>query len=443
MLTTRRKLTALFLAATIAGCGGGSESSSPAGTTSTAAPAALSVPPQTVAPAALSVPPQSIPPAVVSVPQQTVSTVPAETDPSPPPDGSHVLLDLPLSGKDPARIDYQALPALGGTHALVSPIDSARTFQLHSYLTHHDGMFWAMWSHGVPGDTPGPLEDEPGQEVLYSTSKDGVNWGPARTLSGAPRDGYAFIARGFWIRNGELLALAANFKGKGAFGVNKDLQLQAFAWDRDTREWRLRETLYRDAINNFSPERLASGEWLMSRRDTRYNVYMLAGGDASIGDWLSIPVVKRLEVPGFVPDEPIWWEQGDSSLVSLFRDNAESKRIFFSTSNDSARTWTMPVKTNFPNATSKLFALKTGTGCRVLILNANPGVGRRDLHLATSQDGLVFRQLYSLSIPSPISTLQYPHAIEYDNALYITFSRGKSSIELLRVPLTGELAQCR
>jgi hypothetical protein len=397
-------LTAVFVVAASAGCGGASESASAAATA----------------------------PAVPSV------TAPPVTDASPPPDGSRVLLDLPASGKDPARIQYDALPTLSGTPTLLSPPDG--TFQLHSYLTHHDGAFWAMWSNGAPGIAS---EDEPGQQVLYSTSVDGVNWKPARTLSGTPREGYAFIARGFWVRNGELLALAANFKGQGAFGVNKELQLQAFGWDQSAQEWRMRGTVYQDAINNFPPERLASGQWLMTRRDSRYSVYMLIGGEPGIGDWVSVPVVKRLEIPGFLPDEPIWWAQDDGSLVSLYRDNSESNRIFFSNSGDSARTWTTPVKTNFPNATSKLFALKTSTGCRILILNANPSVGRRDLHLATSKDGLVFRQLYTLPVTATNSTVQYPHAIEYEKALYITYSRSKASIELLRISLTDELAQCR
>jgi hypothetical protein len=443
MRTIGSRLVALLLAAAAVGCGGGGESSSAAETSPTAALAALNSTPVLADPSAPPVAAPSEPTAATgSEPPVAAPSEPVPTNTAPPPDGSHVLLDLPVSGKDPAQIQYAALPSLGGTHAVISPTDPTKTFQLHSYLAHHDGVFWAMWSHGVPGTVWG--EDEPGQEIQYSTSPDGVNWTPARSLSGAPLEGYAFIARGFWVRNGELLALGANFKGKGAFGVNKELKLQAFGWDPAAQEWRPRGTLYENAINNFAPQRMASGEWLMSRRDARFNVYMLVGGEPALSDWLSIPVIQRMEVPGFVPDEPIWWEQDDQSLVSLYRDNMESGRIFWSTSKDSARTWTTPVKTNFPNATSKLFALKTSSGCRVLILNGNPAVGRRDLHLATSKDGLVFRQLYKLSIPPPDISVQYPHAIEHGNALYITYSRAKTAIEVLRIPLTtGALAQCR
>src|SRR6185503_6103858 len=159
-------------------------------------------------------------------------------------------------------------------------------------------------------------------------------------------------------------ALAANFKGKGAFGVNKELQLQAFAWDPATRAWRFRAVLFHDAINNFAPQRTPSGQWMMTRRDTRYNVYMLRGGEPDLANWVSTLVMKRLDAfPGFIPDEPIWYPQDDSSLVSLYRDNNSTGRIFISTSPGEAQPWTMPIKTNFPNATSKIYSLKTTSWC--------------------------------------------------------------------------------
>ena len=37
-----------------------------------------------------------------------------------------------------------------------------------------------------------------------------------------------------------------------------------------------------------------------------------------------------------------------------------------------------------------------------------------------------------------VASLQYPHAIEYDEQLWIAFSRNKKQTELLRVPL-GEV----
>lgn len=343
---------------------------------------------------------------------------------------SPLLLDLPAVGADPTKIDHARLPPIKGAHAVVSPQDATWKFALHNYLVHHEGRYWCMWSQGPP------VEDEPSQHIRYATSADGLTWSAPRILAGPPKDGYAYIARGFWVRDGELLALAAHFKGKGAFGVNKELQLQALAWDKKTQAWQPRGLVFADAINNFPPQRLPTGAWMMTRRDSRFNVFMLVGGVKALDDWQSHPVVGRRQVKGFSPDEPIWYAQPDKSLVALYRDNGGSGRLFRSFSTDAGKTWTTPTLTNFPNATSKLFSLGMSDGTRVLLSNANPAVGRRQLHLSLSADGLVFTGMALLAIPSAKpATLQYPHAIEHDGHLLVAFSRNKSQIEILKVPL--------
>lgn len=341
-----------------------------------------------------------------------------------------IVLNLPGSGTDPAQIDYAALPQLSGTHALISPVDATLKFQLHNYLIHHAGRFWCMWSQGPP------VEDEPSQSIRYATSDDGLTWSQSKPLTQPPAEGYAYIARGFWLRDGELLALVAHFKGKGAFGVNKELQLRALAWDETSSGWKDKGLVFDNAINNFPPQQLPGGEWLMTRRDSRFNVFVLIGGRRSIDDWQSYPVVARQAVKGFSPDEPIWWPLSDDKLVALYRDNGGSSRLFRSFSTDRGRTWTTPVLTNFPNATSKIFSLRTSKGDRLLISNANPGVGRRQLHVSLSEGGSTFHRMAQLAIPSDKpATLQYPHAIEHEGHLLIAYSRNKGAIELLNVPL--------
>jgi len=369
------------------------------------------------------------------------------------------ILDLPGTGTDPAAIDYEALPRLKGTlaivnHAALGP--HARTpdmidvvdlrLNLHNYLAYHDGKFWCIWSDGPK------VEDEPTQEIKYATSKDGLIWSVAKSVTGTPAAPYAFIARGLWVRDGELLALGAHYKGKGAFGADKELQLQAFVWDPATDQWKFKGKLYDDAINNFAPQPLASGEWIVTRRDSRFNVTMMIGGRKALDDWQVYPVVQIGEIKGFRPDEPIIWTLPDQTLQALFRDNGGSSRLFHSTSSDQGRTWSGPALSNFPNATSKLFSLETSRGYRVLLLNANPKVARRELYLALSEDGKTFTRLARLDVPTPppvseavlrinqkfragIASLQYPHAIEHDGHLLIALSRLKTQTEVFRVPL--------
>lgn len=351
------------------------------------------------------------------------------------PDKPEVVLKLNGTVTDPTLINYEELPKLTGEHAVVCPVTDALKFQLHNYLIHHDGKYWCLFSHGPE------VEDVPTQFVSYATSDDGLKWSAAKPVMPAPKSPYAYIARGFWLRNDELLVLVAHYRDKGAFGVNKELKLEAYVWDKGSDSWKFKTVLYEDAINNFAPQKLTNGEWLMTRRDARFNVYMLAGGVKSLEDWQSFPVVKRLEVPKFSPDEPFWWQLPDGRLHGLFRDNGGSSRLYQSFSSDSGRTWSRPKISNFPNSSSKCYPLRLASGQWAMISNANPKWGRRELHLSLSDDGLTFSKMARLVIPSKVATtFQYPHAIERDGHLLIAFSQKKQQTEVLKVPMKSILA---
>jgi hypothetical protein len=343
------------------------------------------------------------------------------------------MLNLPGSGVDETKIDYANLPPLKGQHAVVCPYDDEWQLQLHNYLLHHDGKFWCMWSCGPK------VEDLPTQYVRYATSTDGLKWEAPKSLSGPPAEGRAYIARGFWLRDGELLGLAASYKGKGAFGVDKDLKLVAFVYDKSGDTWREKGIVFENAINNFTPQKLSTGDWMTTRRDARFNVTMLIGGVKALNDWRVVPVVDRMvaiRTSKFSPDEPVWWDLTDGTLIGAIRDNGGSQRLFRTVSKDHGETWSFPEKTNYPNATSKLFTLLTSRGYRVLVSNANPAIGRREMHLGISDDGVTFTRLARLDIPSPkATTFQYPHVIEHEGSLFIAFSNKKNITEVLKVSL--------
>jgi hypothetical protein len=101
-----------------------------------------------------------------------------------------------------------------------------------------------MWSDG-PG-----IEDQVGQRVKFATSADGLKWSEPRFITpvvpGSGPDsphygkrtdqGMRWISRGFWKREGELLALASLDEAAGFFG--KSLELRAFRFHKAAGEWR-------------------------------------------------------------------------------------------------------------------------------------------------------------------------------------------------------------
>lgn len=348
-----------------------------------------------------------------------------QVDPAP-------MLDLSATGTDPGKIDFDQLPRVPSRHAVVSDVrdEGGNRVNQHAYLAFFAGRFWAMWSDG-PGESHGPGRvpghDRAGQRVSFSTSKDGLDWTDIQDLSGPPQDGFGYIARGFWKRDGELLALASYYRAPGYPG--KGLRLDAYRWDERRARWEPAGMVQDDTLNNFPPKKLPNGQWMMSRRDHLREVTVLVGGVKAVNDWEIQPLATYRGQQK--PEEPYWYTLPDEkSLVGLFRDNGGSKRLLRAFSKDNGRSWSKLTRTNFPDATSKFNVLRTSFGFYVLISNANPR--RRDpLTLSVSRDGLVYTQMFYLVGGRHVD---YPHVIEHDGSLFISFSGAKQTVEVLKVP---------
>jgi hypothetical protein len=350
--------------------------------------------------------------------------------------GSPTMLAGPWVPADPRAIDFARLPKIPSQHAVVSDVLGAGGHRVnqHNYLEFFAGRFWAMWSDG-PGESRGPGKvpghDRADQHVSFATSPDGLAWGAIGNLTGRPDPGYGWIARGFWVREGKLLALASRYEAPGYAGPGLSLQ----AWELTATappQWRHLGLVFDDALNNFSPQRLPSGEWMMSRRDGRQNVHFLVGGVAGFDRWTSYPAAAYKQ-SSERPEEPYWWVLPDRrSIVALYRDNSRSGFLLRGYSTDNGRTWSPPVRTNFPDATSKFSGVRLPDGRYVLVSNSNPK--KRDpLTLALSRDGLVFTAMGYLVGGRHVD---YPHVIAHGGFLYVAFATAKSTVEVLRVRVT-------
>jgi hypothetical protein len=354
----------------------------------------------------------------------------------------------------PHEIDFDNLPKIPVIASVVSDVRaggvdhqsfteamSSGGVNQHSYLTFFDDKFWVMWSDG-PG-----VEDRVGQVVKYATSPDGVNWTAPMFLANYPEDsgpdsphyntrseeGFRWISRGFWQRDGELLALASLDEAAGFFGPS--LELRAFKWDKNAEAWQDIGVVCDNAINNFPPKRLPTGEWMMSRRRSDYKtrgVEFLVGGVEALNQWESFPVLgSSTELDA---EEPYWWILPDGkSMMALFRDNRRSGYLYRSFSVDNGRTWSTPVQTNFPDARSKFNGLRLSDGRYILVSNPNPE--KRDpMSLAISDDGMVFTKLGYLTGGRHID---YPHVIEHEGYLYVVFAGSvKQMIEVVKVKIS-------
>lgn len=342
--------------------------------------------------------------------------------------------------KDPHQIDFDQLPKIPVEHTVVSDVTPEGVNQ-HNYLAYHDNRYWLMWSDG-PG-----VEDRVGQVVKYSTSPDGLNWEAPKYLTPYPEgsepesphyntrtdQGLRWISRGFWEYEGEFLALASLDEAAGFFGPS--LSLHAFKWNKESQSWEPHGVVMDNAINNFPPKKLPSGEWLMSRRSFDYverGVDFMVGAEERFNQWEVYPVFgtsTHLEA-----EEPYWWILPDNkNLMALFRDNRKSGYLYRSFSTDNGRTWSSPVQTNFPDARSKFHGLRLQDGRYVLVSNSN--YKKRDpLTLAISEDGMVFTKMGYLVGGRHID---YPHVLEHNGYLLIAFAGdAKQKIEVVKVKVS-------
>lgn len=383
-----------------------------------------------------------------------VTVVAGAADPYPDPvtnPSSPLMLAGDWVPPDPAKIDFRRLPVIPSEHAIVHDVrdQNGNRVNQHNYLAFYDGRFWAMWSDG-PGQPHAKLVKKfgnhrnfmpghdgipgPGQEpnkVLGATSLDGLTWSEPFDIAGEPAPKHGWFARGFWIRDGKMLALASQFQPPGFEGPG--LSLQAFELRTvEPPVWKHLGLVCDDALNNFPPKKLPTGEWMVSRRNGAWETFSMIGGVKAIDDWTQIPIVGTVGKGGFKPDEPIWWELPDKNIAFLFRDNSRGGFLFRAFSTDNARSWSEPVRTNFPDATSKFSGCRLTDGRYVLVSNAKPGV-RDPLVLSVSADGLVFRQMGVLVAGRHVD---YPHVIEHGDHLFVAFASAKQSVEVLKIKLT-------
>ncbi len=327
----------------------------------------------------------------------------------------------------------------GRTSTVVRGEENVSGFNLHSYIAYHEGKFWAIWSQSKVG------EEDPDQHIRYASSADGHTWSKAATLVADPDgpEGPArWIARGVYVDGGKLTALAAYIESadygmRGKETVWKNLRLMRFEWDG--RAWQDKGMFAGNCMNNFPPERLG-GTLALVCRDSDMKVGMALS--ESPGAWKVTPL--EAAPPYDKMDEPTFYATSGSEVHMIIRDNSKSGYLLRALSRDAGKTWTPPVRTNFPDATSKNYPGKLRNGWYFLINNPNPK--KRDpLAISFSPDGWQFEKSLAIRKGAPerrfagrakgSGSLQYPHAIEHAGSLWVIYATNKEDIEVTEIPL--------
>lgn len=346
-----------------------------------------------------------------------------------PPDFPHDPADLAV---DPARLlepDKLAQAAVE-SQTIFSAKEGEWQFNMHPFLVHFEGRFWAMWSSGRVD------EDSSSQLIRYATSLDGRTWSEPRTLAHDP-DGEAgpfrWMPGGLEVREGRLYAYGTLHKGTDKKGTHwQEARLHRFRWEG--KSWLDEGSIASDSLIYYPPMKNPGGDAeILVRRTSTAHIFTVLWSPAT-NRW------EETELPGYVlpnyrMSETSHYIGPDGVVHLIIRDQGRSEKLYHSVSLDRGRTWTVPVQTNYPDAVSKNFSKRLSNGWCVLI---NTPVTRSVLVASFSKDGWKFGNPVVLRRdPSPLrykgkykdeDSFNYSDGIEVDGKLWLIYSVNKEDI---------------
>lgn len=350
--------------------------------------------------------------------------------------------ELPAQEKrDPARLlaedallaAPEALPVAPSQTATVFRAQEGQwQFNLHSFIAHHEGKFWAIWSSGRVN------EDSSSQFIRYATSEDGLAWSDSGVVAGDPdgEDGpLRWLASGLYVEDGQLCALGCLNEGGKDGKIWAGAKLVRLQWTRGG--WKDLGVFADKCMVYFPPMKVAGRDFFVWR-DERAHFFTARSLPGAAGQW----EVKKH--PHFPPDyrmsETAAYADADGVLHLIIRDQGKTFRLYHSLSFDDGDTWTLPVKTNYPDAVSKNFAGRLSNGWFYLINNPRPNGLRDPLTISFSRDGWTFSNPKILRRDSPerrypggakpLRSFQYADAMEHGGKLWVIYATNKEDIEV-------------
>ncbi len=337
-----------------------------------------------------------------------------------------------LTNQQNALQDPASLPrAKGETSTIYRAKKGEWQFNMHPFITRHDGLFWVIWSSGRVH------EDSSSQHLRYATSADGKNWSEAKILAPDP-DGekgrFQWMAGGLHVWDGKLYAYGTLHKGRYASeGVHwKDAAVHRFLWTG--AEWKDEGAIIDDTLIYFEPMRVGNEDFVI-RRSSNLWIYSAHKRDGET-QWISS------QLPGYLlrhyrMSETSHYIGKDGEIHLIIRDQARTKRLYHSVSYDRGYSWTIPVQTNYPDAVSKNLSGRLSNGWFYLV---NTPVKRSELVMSFSRDGWTFGNAVLLrDNPPPLRykgnakgpySYNYSHAIEHEGKFWIVYSVNKEDIEV-------------
>jgi hypothetical protein len=298
------------------------------------------------------------------------------------------------------------------------------------------------------------IQDEDAEEtqILFSLSKNGKKWQPAKTLVAARKD--FIVTNGGWWSDGKTLIAYINVWPKG---MNPKAGYVEYISSRDGKHWS-------------SPQRLLNADASVVNGIIEQDLKSLPDGrivtaihqqpgliakpyytddPLAISGWIQGDMKNLAHQPGISRElEPSWFLNKNKNIVMVFRDQASSFKILAAMSKDKGNTWSEPRLTNMPDSRAKQSAGNFPDGRAFLVNNPSGSKQRTPLTLTLSADGYLFDKAWLLKDEAELPTMtyagqykrvgySYPKSIVWKNQLWVSYAVNKEDIEITSVPLKG------
>ncbi len=351
-------------------------------------------------------------------------------------------------------------------HRIYAP-ETEWTYSHHPSIAFFRDRFVAIWSNGRVH------EDDVGQRVLMSTSRDFEQWTPSRPLwdstMGQERD-LTLTAAGLYAHEGTLVAYAGQWEypdsfledahrkaGRPPCGAHLRTTLSALTSTDAGESWSVPLDLGLPVVSNHGPQPLASGRLMISGNIsypytddpgglsgwTMGGLYPADMADAVLDDPAGFREVARARNWPSALCEGSWFQTDDGVVHLLLRSH--EKRLWQSESRDEGETWSAPVPSDFTDNNTKFHFGRLPDG-RFYHLGCPDPVGdRTPLVLTLSEDGVVFDRafivaddVYEMKREGLHKNGQfgYPHSRLHGDSLYAIASRRKEAVDVFRVALS-------
>ena len=347
----------------------------------------------------------------------------------------------------------------------------SRQFAHHPFICKFKDNFIAMFSSGKIH------EDDLGQRVALSYSKDFLNWTEPVFLEVTGKYDSVDTACGMYVFNDKLyLYVGTFFYDRNHVKENGERVFE----DKGHTDTKLYVVESSDGVTfsepvftglkmvpNMPPKRLKNGKTVICGNflfavndefENRPNNWKTESfcSDLTIDDSESFYRASEKAGLNTVVCESDLFEKDDETFVSLFR--SQKKEYFgylYASESKELKEWTLPVKTDFTNDTSKFCVGRLADGKYYYVGNPVVGNGRCPLVMSVSVGGENFTEHYILTDEKPsvkykgfakFGACAYPYAFEDGDYFYVIYSVNKEDVQALRFKtneLNGNKRKCK